>query len=93
MKKNNQITNLENRGKAPLLVIMKLKSLVMLCLWLGLLAIPLSSQGQSGCDGVRTIVQCQVTGCAEEPQSAEALLNRLKHKQARGVRPKELTFC
>lgn len=72
---------------------MKPKSLVILCLWLGFLAIPLASQGQSGCDGVRTIAKCPVTGCAEDPQSAEGLLNRLKNRQARGARPKQLTFA
>jgi len=72
---------------------MRLKSLFSSCLWLCFVAIALPSYGQSGCDGVRTIAQCPITGCADEPGSAEALINRLKHRRARGARPKALTFA
>lgn len=69
------------------------KILIVSFLWLSLVGIALSVEGQSGCKGVKTLAQCPARGCADDPRSAEALLNRAKRKWPSGTRAKKLTFA
>jgi hypothetical protein len=63
-------------------------------LWLSILialGAPKLMTAQDGCNGVRTLAGCPVTGCAKRG-SDEALFNGIKRRQARQTRPVRLFF-
>ncbi len=57
------------------------------------LVLSVSTSGQNICDRIRTLARCPTTGCAADPRSPEATLNRTKRRQPHGTRPKRLTFA
>ena len=55
------------------------------------LAAPMLTTAQDGCNGVRTLAECPVTGCAERGSDG-ALFNQIKRRQVRQTRPVRLFF-